>query len=52
MHHRAYRARFTTYRYGGLILVCCDRCRRLVSICLDPADVPWEAAVHAACGQG
>jgi hypothetical protein len=48
-----YRTRFTLYRYAGAILVCCDRCRQLVSICLDPADVPWEAAAHlAARGEG
>jgi hypothetical protein len=52
MHPRAYRTRFTLYRYAGAVLVCCDRCRHLVSICLDPADVPWEAAVHAVRGEG
>ena len=42
-----YRTRFTLVRYAGAVLVCCDRCRCLVRIVLDPADAVWEAAVHA-----
>jgi hypothetical protein len=52
MHPRAYRTRFTLYRYAGAVLVCCDRCRRLIRIVPDPDDAIWEAAVHAARGQG
>ena len=52
MHPPRYRNRFTLYRYAGAILVCCDRCRRLVNDVLDPEDAPWEAAVHAVRGEG
>ena len=47
-----YRTRFTLVRYAGAVLVCCDRCRHLVRIVLDPEDAIWEAAIHAARGQG
>jgi hypothetical protein len=52
MQVQRYRTRFTLYRYAGAVVVCCDRCRGLVNVVLDPEDALWEAAVHAACGQG
>jgi hypothetical protein len=52
MHPPRYRNRFTLVRYAGAVLVCCDRCSHLVNVVLDPEDALWEAAVHAACGQG
>ena len=51
MQAQPYRTRFTLVRYAGAVLVCCDRCRHLVRIVLDPDDAIWEAAIHAACGQ-
>jgi hypothetical protein len=52
MQAQPYRTRFTLVRYAGAVLVCCDRCRHLVNVVLDPEDAIWEAAVHAVRGEG
>jgi hypothetical protein len=52
MQGQRYRTRFTLYRYGGLVVVACERCKHLAGVCFDAEDAIWDAAVHAACGQG
>ena len=51
MHQQPYRIVLFPL-VGGVVLVVCLRCQRIVVACLDQDDAMWAAACHAARGVG